>query len=351
MQNFSQVSADPLFALSRAILFQLDPEKAHDLALRALARPLVKNWISKKYQTAAAPVDCLGMQFHNAIGLAAGLDKNGDYIDALGALGFGHIEIGTVTPLAQAGNTRPRIFRLTQHQALINRLGFNNKGVDHLIERVKKRSYTGKIGINIGKNAATALENAHEDYLICMEKVYPFADYITVNISSPNTVGLRDLQHGDHLKFLLGTLQDSRAKLSSIHQRQVPLVVKIAPDLTEAELLSFCDQAVEHEVDAVIVGNTSNQRDGVEGHALADEAGGLSGRVLLSRANDQLARVASRIGSKAALFGVGGVSCGQDARDKMQCGASLVQIYSGLIYQGPALIADCIRATSSGRQP
>lgn len=351
MQNFSQVSADPLFAVSRAILFRIDPEKAHDLALRTLARPMVKNWIRKKYRTDAAPVNCLGMQFDNAIGLAAGLDKNGDYIDALGALGFGHIEIGTVTPLAQAGNARPRIFRLTQHQALINRLGFNNKGVDHLVERVKKRTYAGKLGINIGKNAATALENAHEDYLICMKKVYPFADYITVNISSPNTVGLRDLQRGDHLKFLLGTLQDCRARLSSLHQRQVPLAVKIAPDLTEAELHDFCDQALQHEVDAIIVGNTSNQRDGVEGHVLADEAGGLSGRALLSRANDQLARVASRIGSKAALIGVGGVSCGQDARDKIQCGAGLVQIYSGLIYQGPSLIADCIRATSSDTRP
>ncbi|MFK7892315.1 MAG: quinone-dependent dihydroorotate dehydrogenase [Granulosicoccus sp.] len=349
MPEFSKVSADPLFAISRAILFRMDPEKAHDFALSLLRRPFVQKFARRNYSVEASAAECFGLSFNNRIGLAAGLDKNGDYIDALGALGFGHIEVGTVTPRPQTGNPRPRIFRLTQHQALINRLGFNNKGVDHLVNQIQNKTYTGKLGINIGKNATTPLEKAHEDYLECLEKVFPLADYITVNISSPNTLGLRDLQHGEQLNSLLGAIQNSCAKLASRHQCKVPLLVKIAPDLSDAALDSFCETARDHEVDGIIVSNTSNQRETVSGHPLAEQTGGLSGRAILALSNDRLAATASRLDDSIALIGVGGVNCGNDAIDKLRLGATLVQLYSGLIYQGPALVSDCINATNTSK--
>jgi len=344
--DFSLPPRDALFKLGRAILFEMDPEKAHDLALSLLSRAPVRTFLTRRYSTTPAPIDCLGQTFSNRLGLAAGLDKNGDYIDALGAMGFGHLEIGTVTPKPQPGNARPRLFRLQQHRALINRMGFNNAGVDHLVRQVKQRKYPGKLGINIGKNASTPLDEARYDYLYCLERVYPHADYITINISSPNTQGLRDLQHGERLASLLNALKNSQSKLATQHDRYVPIAVKIAPDMTNEELDDFCQAIVLHEIDAVIAGNTTSQREAVSTHLYAREAGGLSGAPLKELANDRLKALSTRLGSKAALIGVGGVSCGMDARIKIDNGATLVQLYTGLIYHGPALVRDCINSTS-----
>lgn len=342
---FSAPPKDPLFALGRAILFEMDPEKAHDLALGMLSRQSVKHIVANRYEAASANTAALGLHFENRIGLAAGLDKNADYIDALGAMGFGHIEVGTVTPRAQAGNDKPRLFRLAQHQALINRMGFNNKGVDHLVRQVQQRNYRGRLGINIGKNATTSLDKAHEDYLFCLERVYALADYITVNISSPNTQGLRDLQHGTRLKMLLEALKSAQSRLATEHARYVPIAVKIAPDMSDEELDDFCAQIIRFEIDALITGNTTNTREPVSRHLYAREAGGLSGKPVLALANDRLAAVHERIEGNALLFGVGGVTCGNDALSKLNLGADLVQLYSGLIYHGPALVRDCIDAS------
>ncbi|MFK7996798.1 MAG: quinone-dependent dihydroorotate dehydrogenase [Granulosicoccus sp.] len=344
---FSHPPKDPLFALGRAILFEMDPEKAHDLALGMLNNRSIQRFLSSRYQAAPCNTAVLGQHFENRIGLAAGLDKNGDYVDALGALGFGHIEIGTVTPKPQAGNTRPRIFRLVQHEALINRLGFNNKGVDHLVAQVQRRTYKGRLGINIGKNATTSLDNAEDDYLYCLERVYAFADYVTVNISSPNTQSLRDLQHGERLKSLLESLKNAQSRLATEHERYIPIAVKLAPDMKDGELDDFCAQLIAFEIDALISSNTTNTREPVAHHLYARETGGLSGKPLRPLADDRLAAVHERIGDKIALFGVGGISCGNDALRKLQIGADLVQLYSGLIFQGPALVRDCIEASRS----
>jgi len=344
--HFSQPPKDRLFSMARAVLFELDPEKAHDLAFRLISRSPGPQILSKKYSVTGQAVTCMGQEFSNRVGLAAGLDKNGDYIDALGAMGFGHLEIGTVTPKPQLGNPKPRIFRLVQHRALINRLGFNNLGVDHLVEQVQKKSFTGKLGINIGKNAATPLDDAEQDYLFCLERVYPHADYITINISSPNTQGLRDLQHGARLTSLLSTLKNAQSRLHTEHGKYVPIAVKIAPDMTDDELDEFCQQLIEHEIDALIAGNTTNTREPVSTHLYAKETGGMSGAPLKPLANDRLKAVASRIGGNTTLIGVGGVTCGNDAKEKLDLGADLVQIYSGLIYHGPALVRDCVLSTN-----
>ena len=345
--NLSNSPSDPLFALGRAILFELDPEKAHDLALKMLSLTPIRHLVANRYATSAGNTAAFGMHFENRIGLAAGLDKNADYIDALGAMGFGHIEVGTVTPKPQAGNPKPRLFRVHPHNALINRMGFNNKGVDHLVAQVQKRQYKGRLGINIGKNATTPLNNAVDDYLHCLKRVYVHADYITVNISSPNTKGLRDLQHGDALKTLLGELKEAQSKLATTHARQVPIAVKIAPDMSDEELDDFCAQIVTFEIEALICGNTTNTREPVRNHIYAREAGGLSGKPLLELANNRLEAVCERLNSKTLVIGAGGVSCGQDAAVKHKLGAELVQLYSGLIFHGPALVRDCINATSA----
>lgn len=342
---FSQPPKDALFALGRAILFEMDPEKAHDLALGMLNKQPIQRLLSSRYQVAPSNTAVMGQHFENRVGLAAGLDKNADYINALGAMGFGHIEVGTITPKPQTGNAKPRIFRLQQHQALINRLGFNNKGVDHLVKQLQRRKYRGRLGINIGKNATTPLDSAQDDYLYCLERVYAVADYITVNISSPNTQGLRDLQHGEQLKALLETLKNAQSRLSTEHSKYVPFAIKIAPDMSDPELDDFCAQVEAFEIDALISGNTTNTRESVASHLYARETGGLSGKPLSALANDRLAAVRARIGEKTVLFGVGGVSCGNDALVKLQTGADLVQLYTGLIYQGPALVRDCIEAT------
>lgn len=338
---------DALFRLGRAILFEMDPERAHELALKLLSIGPVPRWLETRYAVQAAPVECFKQTFPNRLGLAAGLDKNGDYIDALGAMGFGHIEIGTVTPKPQPGNPKPRMFRLEQHGALINRMGFNNKGVDHLVAQVQKRRYSGKLGINIGKNASTPLDEAHSDYLHCLERVYPHADYVTINISSPNTQGLRDLQHGERLARLLTTLKEAQGKLATQHARHVPIAVKIAPDMSDAELDDFCQAALSHQIDAIIIGNTTQDREPVKHHLYAREAGGLSGATLKPLADDRLRAVVQRLDKRMPVIGAGGVSCGADAADKISHGATLVQLYSGLIYHGPALVRDCIQHTSS----
>ena len=343
--NYNVPPSDTLFKLGRAILFELDPERAHELALKLLSLNSVSSFVTKRYSTPTGNFNCMNQDFPNRIGLAAGLDKNGDYLDALGAMGFGHLEIGTVTPRPQAGNPKPRMFRLQQHGALINRMGFNNKGVDHLVQQVQNRRYPGKLGINIGKNATTELDNAHSDYLHCLERVYPHADYVTINISSPNTQGLRDLQHGERLAQLLNCLKEAQSQLATRHGNYVPIAVKIAPDMVDSELDEFCQHALAHNIDAIIIGNTTQDREAVKTNLYAREAGGLSGAPLKALADDRLKAVVERIEGKCAIIGVGGVSCGADAQDKLTAGATLVQLYSGLIYHGPALVKDCVEHT------
>jgi len=350
--NQPTAPADPLWRALRTVLFELDPERAHDLALGALEWPGVSAWLGRRAPT-AHPVDCMGLSFANRVGLAAGLDKNGDHIDALAALGFGHVEVGTVTPRPQPGNPAPRMFRLTQHGALINRLGFNNKGVEHLVRRAERRRGTAVLGINLGKNATTPNERAAEDYLLGLKRVWPVADYVTINISSPNTQGLRDLQHGQALRSLLDAIGDRAAALSTQHARHVPIAVKIAPDLDDEELDDAIDALSERPFAALIVGNTTRGRRAVAGHLYANEAGGLSGAPLRELADDRLRatrlrleRLADSADSAAplSLIGVGGIDSGRAAARKLALGAELVQLYTGFIYHGPALVRDAIEA-------
>lgn len=293
------------------------------------------------------PVQCMGLSFPNPVGVAPGLDKNGDYFEALGDFGFGFVEIGTTTPRPQPGNPKPRVFRITGAQAMINRLGFNNKGVDHLVNRVRKHRFKGVLGINIGKNFDTPIENAADDYLHCLEKVYPYADYITANISSPNTKNLRDLQSADELDKLLGKLNDRRAELADQYGRCVPLAVKVAPDLDNEAILAIAGVVARHRMDAVIATNTTIDRKGVEGLKHADEAGGLSGAPLKPKADKVLAALNKALPDEVALIGVGGITRGQDAVDKLDLGASLVQFYTGLVYRGPELVTECLQAIAA----
>ncbi|MEE1123455.1 MAG: quinone-dependent dihydroorotate dehydrogenase, partial [Acinetobacter pseudolwoffii] len=289
-------------------------------------------------------VTCMGIEFPNPVGLAAGLDKNGAYIDALAGQGFGFIEIGTITPRPQAGNPHPRLFRLPQAQAIINRMGFNNEGVDQLVENVKAAKFKGILGINIGKNADTPVEKAVDDYLICLEKVYNYASYITVNISSPNTKNLRSLQSGDALTELLETLKNRQLELAQEYQHYVPLVLKVAPDLDETDIAFIAKQLLQFKIDGLIVTNTTLSREGVEGLAHAEEAGGLSGAPVFEKSTACLAAFAQVLKGQIPLIGVGGILSGADAVAKKQAGASLVQVYSGLIYTGPELVKDCVDA-------
>lgn len=337
-----------MYSLLRPLLFRLDPELTHTLTLRSLdlvhalgverviAPPVPPN-----------PVKVMGLDFPNPVGLAAGLDKNGDHIDALGALGFGFIEIGTVTPKPQPGNQKPRLFRLAEHQAIINRMGFNNEGVDHLVEQVKRRRYRGILGINIGKNATTPVEEAERDYRVGLQKVYPWADYITVNISSPNTPGLRNLQFGEHLKRLLDVIKAEQAGLSEAHGRYVPVAVKIAPDMNDSELRQVAQALLDAGMDAVVATNTTLSRGAVAGHRHAEEAGGLSGAPLTGRSTEVIAKLSNELSGRLPIIGVGGIMNGADARVKIAAGASLVQLYSGLIYRGPKLISEAADAIAS----
>ncbi|WP_338562653.1 quinone-dependent dihydroorotate dehydrogenase [Erwinia sp. E_sp_B04_7] len=327
----------------RKALFQLDAERAHELTLQQLHRVTGTPLMHLVRQTLPfKPVNCMGLTFKNALGLAAGLDKNGECIDAFGAMGFGSIEIGTVTPRAQAGNDKPRMFRVLQAEGIINRMGFNNFGVDNLVENVKKSHYDGVLGINIGKNKDTPVELGKEDYLICMEKIYAYAGYITINISSPNTPGLRTLQYGEALDDLLSAVKQKQKDLEMLHHKYVPVAVKIAPDLSEEELIQIADSLVRHNIDGVIATNTTLDRSLVAGLKHAEEAGGLSGRPVQLRSTEIIRRLSQELQGKLPIIGVGGIDSLVSAREKVAAGASLVQIYSGFIYKGPPLIKEIV---------
>lgn len=331
-----------MYSLARPLLFSLAPERAHELTLSMLKSAHKMGAI--RQTVAAKPVTCMGIEFPNPVGLAAGLDKNGAYIDALAGLGFGFIEIGTITPKPQEGNPKPRLFRIPQAKAIINRMGFNNDGVDQLVENVKAAKFKGILGINIGKNATTPVEDAVSDYLVCLEKVYNYASYITVNISSPNTKNLRSLQSGHALTELLETLKKRQLELVEELQHYVPLVLKVAPDLEASDIEFIASQLLQFKIDGLIVTNTTLSREGVEGLPFGDEAGGLSGAPVFEKSTACLAAFSKILQGKIPLIGVGGILSGEQAVAKQQAGASLVQIYSGMIYTGPTLIKDCVDA-------
>ncbi len=328
-----------LYKLLRALLFKMDAEKAHQVSLNTLQIAL-KGGFGKyiRSRVPANPVQLMGLEFKNPVGLAAGFDKNADYLRGLGNLGFGFIEVGTVTPHPQPGNTQPRLFRIPDQSAIINRMGFNNKGVDHLVKQVKKQTYNGLLGINIGKNRDTPLESANGDYLNCLEKVYPYADYISVNISSPNTPGLRELQHGEMLSRLFYDLKQKQSELATLHHVYVPIAVKIAPDMTDMEIDEFAQCVIEYEIDCVIATNTTNDRYAVEGQNNAEQSGGLSGSPLTRKSTLVISRLGTTLAGKVPIIGVGGIMSVSDAQAKINAGASLVQLYTGFIYQGPGLI-------------
>lgn len=332
-----------MYSLIRGLLFLLPAETSHDIALysmRLAHRLKLLPLISSKVPD--APLTVMGIAFPNPVGLAAGLDKNGDYIDALGALGFGFVEIGTITPRPQPGNPKPRLFRLPEANAIINRMGFNNKGVDYLVRRVEQSEYKGVLGINIGKNKDTPAEKAVDDYIICMQKVYPHASYITVNLSSPNTAGLRDLQFGEPLEQLLEALHTERQKLAEQHAKDVPLAVKIAPDMSEEDVKQVAQAFVKYNIDAVIATNTTITRKGVEHLKHGDETGGLSGQPVFEPANKVLATLVQELDGRLPVIGVGGINSGVKAQEKISLGADLLQVYTGFIYEGPNLIKDAV---------
>ena len=335
-----------MYSLARPFLFGLDAERAHALGLKSIELAY-RSGTSPLLARAAQdlPTKAFGLTFPNPVGLAAGMDKNGAHIDALLALGFGFVEIGTVTPRAQAGNPKPRMFRLPQYQAVINRLGFNNEGVDALVRNVERaRRKKGLLGINIGKNKDTSNERAASDYLYCLERVYPLADYITVNISSPNTAGLRELQEEQSLRRLVGCLREAQERLASQHGKRVPVLVKIAPDLADADIDAVARVLADMGVDGVVATNTTVARTAVQGDRHAGEVGGLSGAPLMGQATLVLRRLRARLPESIPLVGVGGILSGADAVAKMAAGANLVQCYTGLVYRGPELIAECVDA-------
>jgi dihydroorotate dehydrogenase len=336
------------YSLARPFLFGLDPETAHELTLQSLARlqgtPLQWAYCNAMVQD---PVELAGLKFPNRVGLAAGLDKNARCIDGLAGLGFGFIEVGTVTPKGQPGNPKPRMFRLPQANALINRLGFNNDGLEAFIANVKRSSFRERgrvLGLNIGKNASTPIEKAVGDYIACLEGVYPYADYVTVNISSPNTANLRSLQSDEALDGLLGAIAQRRQALAREHGRRVPIFVKIAPDLDAGQVDIIAATLERHGMDGVVATNTTINRDAVKGLPHAEEAGGLSGAPVLEASNRVIGQLRAALGKKFPIIGVGGVMSAQDAVSKIRAGADVVQIYTGLIYRGPQLVFDAARA-------
>ncbi|XKE44250.1 quinone-dependent dihydroorotate dehydrogenase [Halomonas organivorans] len=332
-----------MYSLARSLLFRLDAEKAHGLALSALDLADRLGLARALGSRVEDPVELMGLRFPNRVGLAAGLDKNADHLDALGALGFGFVEVGTVTPKPQDGNPRPRLFRLPEAGAIINRMGFNNAGVDHLVANVRASDYDGVIGINIGKNLTTPVERAVDDYLVCLRKVHAHAHYVTVNISSPNTPGLRNLQFGEHLDQLLGALREQADRLDRDAGRRVPLAVKIAPDM-EADEVALVARSLEATgIDAVIATNTTVSREAVEGLPHAEEQGGLSGRPVFEASNAVIRELRRQL-PDLPIIGVGGIDSGEAAVAKREAGADLVQLYSGFIYRGPALVGECARA-------
>ncbi|MCL7945346.1 quinone-dependent dihydroorotate dehydrogenase [Marinobacter sp. ATCH36] len=334
-----------MYGIMRELLFRLPPETAHDLTLSGLdiagKLGLLKALVS---EPDPLPVRVMGIDFPNPVGLAAGLDKNADHLDALGALGFGFIEVGTVTPLAQPGNPKPRMYRLPEHQAIINRMGFNNQGLEHLLARVDKRRYSGVLGINVGKNKATPNEESELDYRKGIAAVYSRADYITVNVSSPNTPGLRDLQFGDSLKGLMHAIKDEQARCEKTHGRYVPLAVKIAPDMDDEGIRFVAAALKESGLDGVIATNTTISRDAVAGHRHAEEAGGLSGAPVREPSTRVIQALYAELGEVLPIIGVGGITDGDSAAEKVRAGAKLVQVYTGFIYRGPALIRESVEA-------
>ena len=346
------------YALTRPFLFGMDAEAAHELTMDMLARgqrtPLQWAWCN---ETVNDPITLAGLQFPNRVGMAAGLDKNARCIDALGAMGFGFVEVGTVTPKAQPGNPKPRMFRLPEARALINRLGFNNEGLEAFLRNVQQAQFRKQtrqqrpmlLGLNIGKNATTPIENATSDYLICLEGVYPHADYVTVNISSPNTQNLRALQSDAALDALLGAIAERREALATQHQRRVPVFVKIAPDLDEAQVAVIAATLQRHGMDGVIATNTTISRTAVQGMRHAQETGGLSGAPVLEASNQVIRQLRAALGSGFPIIGVGGILSADDAVSKIRAGADVVQIYTGLIYEGPALVTKAAKAIKALR--
>jgi len=337
-----------LYPLARAFLFNMDPEAAHDLTLNQLAQTQ-NTFLDRAYRQpwVADPIQLAGLHFPNRVGMAAGLDKNARCIDGLGAMGFGFVEVGTVTPLAQPGNDKPRMFRLPEAKALINRLGFNNQGLDAFVSNVKKsrfRSQGRLLGLNIGKNAATPIERATDDYLIGLSGVYEHADYVTVNISSPNTKNLRYLQTDEALDQLLSALNERKMALADRHQKRVPVFLKIAPDLDDDQITVIAASLLKHQMDGVIATNTTLSRDAVKGMQHGDEAGGLSGSPVLAGSNRGIRLLRQHLGAQFPIIGVGGILSGYDAVSKIEAGADVVQIYTGLIYKGPALVHEVAKA-------
>lgn len=334
-----------MYTAVRQLLFCLDAERAHDLSLKAIEaayRIGISPLLVKTPEP--LPLKAFGIEFPNPVGLAAGLDKNGEYLEPLAALGFGFVELGTVTPKPQLGNSKPRMFRLPQSEAIINRLGFNNHGVNYLVKNVERSRYQGVLGINIGKNKDTPNTEAVDDYLFCLERVYALASYITVNISSPNTQGLRDLQQKETLQRLIATLRERQEKLAAQHHQRKPMLLKIAPDLSETELDSIARVLLANDVDGVICTNTTTDHSAIFGQLHADESGGLSGRPLFVKATEVLQQMAKRLNGHIPLIGVGGILSGTDAAKKISAGARLVQFYTGMIYRGPTLISESVEA-------
>ena len=339
------------YDLARSLLFKTDAEKAHEFSLKtlSLASKMGLDSCFRKTEN-NLPARVMGLDFPNQVGLAAGLDKNGIAIDAFAAMGFGFVEVGTVTPRPQAGNPKPRLFRIPEHQGIVNRMGFNNDGVDQLLKNVENSRFQGILGINIGKNKDTPNEKANDDYLICLRKVYAVASYITVNVSSPNTPGLRTLQFGDSLNSLLEALKTEQEKLTRLHGRYVPIAVKIAPDMSEEEFVLTADALMPFKMDGVIASHTTLSRDGVTGSPVAQEAGGLSGAPVRSKSTAAIRILAQELNGALPIIGVGGICEGYDAAEKIEAGASLVQIYSGFIYRGPRLIQDCLNEIAFSHQ-
>jgi len=335
-----------LYTLIRWLLFLFPAEFSHNLGLKGLKLIYLLGLVSLLASRGKnKTVEAFGLQFSNPVGLAAGLDKNGDYIDALGSLGFGFIEVGTVTPRAQPGNPKPRLFRLNKQGALINRMGFNNKGVAHMVERLKRRRFKGIVGVNIGKNYSTPLEQAHEDYLFCLRELYPFADYIVINLSSPNTPGLRALQFGEGLNSLLSVLKAEQKMLSDKHDKYVPLLLKIAPDISVNECEDIAQALLYYKMDGVIATNTTVSRNGVEESVFSDETGGLSGSPMENISVDTVRNLKHQLRGVIPIIGVGGIHDYASAERKYKAGANLLQLYTGFIYRGPELITEAIDAS------
>ncbi|NVK11590.1 MAG: quinone-dependent dihydroorotate dehydrogenase [Gammaproteobacteria bacterium] len=339
-----------MYSYLKPLMFSMSAETAHDVTIDGLSA-LSRLGLFKLLNQARVsdPYECMGLNFPNRVGLAAGLDKNAVAYEAFAALGFGFVEVGTVTPRPQLGNPKPRLFRVPEHKAIINRMGFNNDGVDAMVPRLARRQFDGILGVNIGKNKDTSAEDAYKDYLECLEKVYPYADYVTVNLSSPNTPGLRDLQFGDALKGLLAELKNAQLRLKGETGRYVPMTIKLAPDMAEEDLIGVANQIVEAGLDGIIATNTTIDRTAIAGHPLENEAGGLSGEVLTTVSQNCAKTLVKALDGKIPLIGVGGICDDDSAEERIKAGADLIQIYSALIYEGPGLIKECAKAVKALR--